>query len=313
MNFLTLPLGQKMIAFWESLFPNREISSRKIPWHQQILLAAVLTAIFSLIGRILPANGGFAWDWIHFWSIQRVPPFYPPWVSIAIQPLTWPLLIGLTLAAVSLAALRRQRNLFSMAAVFLSLPVFWVIFLGQLEGLILLGLLGLPWLAPLALLKPQVSFFAFGARKSYLAALLVVLLISILIWGFWPARMLGTESYYAEGRPPQSVGLGLWGLPLFLATIWFSRGDMDMLMASGVFITPHLVQYNLLPLVPAIARLRPRSAFIASALSWLSFSANWLGPAGWWLGWFFVLWLWVNLASGWYPHWKVSRWLVKLG
>jgi hypothetical protein len=66
----------------------------------------------------------------------------------------------------------------------------------------------------------------------------------------------------------------------FLLTIWFSRGDMDMLMASGSFILPHLIPYNLLPLTPAIARMKPWQAGIAMVLSWLPFSANWIGPVG---------------------------------
>ena len=31
-------------------------------------------------------------------------------------------------------------------------------------------------------------------------------------------RMLNAESYYAEGRYVQNIGLGWWGLPVFLAT-----------------------------------------------------------------------------------------------
>jgi hypothetical protein len=81
-------------------------------------------------------------------------------------------------------------------------------------------------------------------------------------------------------------------LPLF----WFSRGDMDMLMVAGAFMTPHLIPYNLMPVAPAIARLRPALAGLTMVCSWLSLSANWLGPAGWWLGWLAVIVLWLGLA-----------------
>jgi hypothetical protein len=44
----------------------------------------------------------------------------------------------------------------------------WTLFLGQLDGIALLGLIGMPWLVPLALVKPHVTIFAFAARKTYL-------------------------------------------------------------------------------------------------------------------------------------------------
>ncbi|OGO17485.1 MAG: hypothetical protein A2Z14_17205 [Chloroflexi bacterium RBG_16_48_8] len=74
-----------------------------------------------------------------------------------------------------------------------------------------------------------------------------------------------------------------------------------MLMLSGAFITPHLIPYNLLTIVPAIARLKPAAAIVACLLSWLPFSVNWLGKQGWWLGWLFIIRLWGSLALRRYP------------
>jgi hypothetical protein len=163
------------------------------------------------------------------------------------------------------------------------------------------------------LIKPQVAIFALGARRSYILAFLLVFGISLLIWPNWLAVMLNVYSFFGEERFVQNIGLGWWGLPLFLVTVWFSRGDMDMLMASGAFISPYLILYNLLPLTPAVARLQPRAAILALVLSYLTLSANWLGPKGWWLGWFFVAWLWINLAARRYPVWRISRWVKRVG
>ena len=145
-------------------------------------------------------------------------------------------------------------------------------------------------------IQPQVTLFAFGARRSFLISLVVVLGISFLIWGFWPGKMTMPWESHAEIRYVNDIAIGLYGLPLALLLLWFSRGDLDMLMAAGIFATPYLLPYNLLPLVPAIARLSPLSAGMAFVLSWLPLSANWLGPTGWWLGWVFVIWLWCQLA-----------------
>ena len=160
----------------------------------------------------------------------------------------------------------------------LTLPLFWTLFLGQIDGLVLLGVSGLPWLVPLALLKPQLAIFASLARKSYLAASLGFLGLSFLIWGFWPLRLFTTMGYYQEF--PQDIALKWWGIPLALVLLWFSRGDVDMLVAAGAFGTLHLVPYNLLLITPAISRLKPWSAAIACLLTWLPLSANWLGPRG---------------------------------
>ena len=46
----------------------------------------------------------------------------------------------------------------------------WVIFMGNLDGLVLVGLLILPWGVPLALMKPQVAAFALLAKKKTIIA-----------------------------------------------------------------------------------------------------------------------------------------------
>jgi hypothetical protein len=217
--------------------------------------------------------------------------------------LNWPLLVGLTLAAVSFSIFKRAQHSLSGVFALLTLPLFWTLFLGQVDGLVVLGLLALPWSAPLALFKPQVALFALGARRSYLIGALVTVIFSFVIWGFWPMRLLTAKAYYGSTGYVQDIAIGVWGIPIALVLLWFSRGDMDMLMAAGVFGTLHLIPFNLLPLTPAIARLKPPAAAMACLLSWLPLGANWLGPWGWWLGWLFVIWVWLNLAAhryGWF-------------
>ena len=279
------------------LFPDQPIFHRDLSWRVKLLIFLLLAGVFSLVGALIPPGGYIGFDWTHFFGIGSFPPFYPPWTKAVTDLLTWPLLIGLGMAAFGLAAIQRSVHPLSLVAAFFCLPLLWTIFLGQIDGIALLGIVGLPWLAPLVLLKPQITFFAFGAKRSYIISFLVVMALSFLVFGPWWNTMLSAESFYAEGRYAQNIGLGWWGLPLFLATVWFSRGDMDMLMLSGAFITPHLIPYNLLPLSPAIARMRPGYAMLAALLSWLPLvCANYFGNWGWWTGWIFPLLLWVYLA-----------------
>lgn len=288
-------MKQTLIKWSNILFPEQKIERNHLTTWQSLALAAALIAAFYAVGLLVKPNQFVGFDWVNFFGKGRVPDFYPPW-SKAVCWLNWPLMIGLSCAGIGLAIVKRAAHPISAAAAFLSLPVLWTLFLGQMEGLILLGLCGLPWLAPLALLKPQVSVFAFAAKKRYLLALLIWLAISFLIWGWWPARMLAVNSYYAEGRYVQDIAIGWVGAILAIPMAWFSRGDMDMLMLSGAVMTPHLIPYNMLPFAPAAARLKPWQAGVAFFLSWLPFSANWLGNIGWWLGWTYVFWMWGCLA-----------------
>jgi hypothetical protein len=284
------------LARTDWLFPRQRVFSRSLTLLQSAGLFLVLFLLFLPLGFLLPANGFFAFDWLHFFGQGNIPAFYPPWTIYVVRVLSWPSLVSLTLASFALAAFLRSSHPLSMALAFLTLPLLWTVFLGQVDGLVLLGVLGLPFLAPLVLLKPQVSIFAFAARRSYLAALLVVLLLSFLLWGFWPRQVFSVWVVHQEGRYVDDISLGLYGLLIAIPLLWLSRGDVDMLMLAGSFVSPYLLPYNLIVVMPSIARLSPRSALLACLLSWLPFSANWLGPWGWFLGWLAVAWIWGDLG-----------------
>ena len=302
-----------MLKKWETiLFPAQNIYHHNFSKKQQILLFAIFLILFSFLGFLITPGGLIGFDWINFFGQGRVPPFYPPWTNLVVKYLSWPLLIGITLSSFGIAALKRSSHPLSLVSSFLCLPLLWTIFIGQLEGVATMGLLWMPWLAPLALIKPQVTIFAFLTKKNFLIVVFIFLLFSLILWGLWPLNTLNVETYYAEGRYIQNIGLGLWGIPLALIALWLSRGDMDMLMLSGCFLLPHLIPYNLLPVAPAIARLKPINAIIALLLSWTPFLANFIGPIGWWFGWLFIIWLWCGLASNRYPESKLSQFFAKL-
>ena len=307
-----IELVTKIWHWFDPLFPEQEIYTKKLSFRYSISALIVLTIFITLLASFMPENEYIGFDWTHFWEIQNIPPFYPPWTLHLVKRITFPLLIGLTVASFIIATYQRSNYVFSSLAALLCFPLIWTVFLGQLEGWVVLGMLYMPWLIPMVLVKPQVSIFGLGARRSYIIAFLVFLGLSLLIWGNWPAKMFAINTYYHGDEYPQDIGLGIWGLPVFLSMLWFSRGDMDMLMACGAFITPHLVFYNLLPLTPAVARLKSKKAIIALFLSFTPLLANWLGEKAWFFGWSFVLWLWINLAGQRYPDSWLAKWLEKI-
>jgi hypothetical protein len=252
----------------------------------------VLSAVFTAAACFLPCKLPLAFDWLHFFeNAHNIPAFYPPWTCYVCRLLTWPLLIGLTLSTYAVAVMKRARSVASAIAAFATMPFWWCLFLGQLDGLALLGVLGLPWLVPLALLKPQVACWAILARRKSLIVAVCFVLLSCLIWGFWPTQMFTYSIERVDPlRWPQQIGLGLWGLPLALIVLWAVPGwTEDKLMMAGAFVTPALIPYQLLPLMPAIARLPWWLAWIVALTSWLPTTANWLGGLGWWLTWVSVV------------------------
>jgi hypothetical protein len=251
-----------------------------------VAIWCILTVVFAAVTTILPTDGLLAFDWNHFFKRGwNVPLFYPPWTTILVSHLSWPLLIGITLSTFSVAVLQRASSFFSAMMAFCTLPLFWTIFLGQLDGLALLGVVGLPWLVPLVLVKPQIAMFAILSQRKALIVAAGFLALSFLIWGLWPLDMLTYHTNEWETWP-QDIAVGWLGIPAFVVLVWkMPKSDVDWWMLAGTTITPFLIPYNLLPLMPTVARLPKGWATAAAAASWLPLASNWIGPFGWYLGW----------------------------
>jgi hypothetical protein len=110
------------------------------------------------------------------------------------------------------------------------------------------------------------------------------LLISFLIWGFWPLTWLPLLTNQWSVEWPQDIALFPWGLLIALPLMWFSRGDEDLLMAAGSFATPHLFPYHFIVLMPALARMRIPMMLLTWFISWTPLLSNWLGPWAWHFG-----------------------------
>jgi hypothetical protein len=297
-------ISQKAINLWTKgetwLFPPPPFIKRDLTLWQYLLAVGGSALIFSTIGFLVKADGFIGYDWYHAISRGQLEPYYPPW-SAYLKWITWPGLIGLSCAGLFVGLYQRRASLLVTVAAFLSLPLLWVLFLGQIDGIVLLGLTGLPWLTPIATLKPQVSAFAFLADKRWFVVFILWILLTILIWGFWPLDMLNHDAHWQKvfGQEtytqPQNISLWPWAIPMALVMLCLSRGDMDMLMLAGTFVTPHLIPYSYIVVMPAIARVRRWLALTLVALTWLPLSANWVGAWGWYLGHLFAIVLWIAL------------------
>ena len=304
------------LGFWERLecilFPPMHDPIRRLTLRDYVIFALPSVVVCSAVGIWLSPEGLMGYDWQHYFSSgQRTygTGYYPPWI-VLVAYLGWPILVGLTLAGLALALYQRKSTPIAAASACLTLPVFWVLFLGQVDGIALFGLTGLPWLIPLATIKPQVSYLACLANKRYFFALIIWLAISMAIWGLWPLDMLGIAEFSAW-QQPHDIHLWPWSLPIVLVMLWLSRGDVDMLMLAGTFAMPYLHPYHYLLVVPALARVAQGIAVLACAVAWQPLLANWYGDWCWYLGHLFPLILWGSLFI---RRWRfASSWRAIMG
>lgn len=236
--------------------------------------------VLYLIGTCIPE--GF--DWRMFFAKGLVSPVWTPWTVVIIRFLNYSLVVAITLYSIIVRAYRYNKSPYPMALAILSLPTLWVLYLGNLDGIVLLGLLVLPLGAPLALMKPQLSAFALLANKKHIIAGIIWFLISLMIWGLWPLNLLTVLTPEWKTHWIQDITLFPWGLIIAIPLLWFSRGDQDLLMAAGSFATPHLFPYHFVVLMPALARMKIPWMIITWVVSWMPLLANWLGPGAWRFG-----------------------------
>lgn len=274
-----------------SIMPQTERKlPREVPWRRSIPrrirespAAAVWIVLFLLlyvVGTLLPE--GFNWR-LNF-SGGVLPPWWVPWAKPIISLLNLPLVFSLTVLAIALRCFRRSTSLVPMLLAVLSLPTLWALFLGEVAGLPLVGMLALPWAVPVVLLKPQLAAFALLSKWKWFLAACLWLVLSVAIWGPWPLELLVIRSPEWKAIHPQDISLFPWGLLVAAPLLWFSRGDEDLLMAAGSFATPHLFPYHFIVLMPSLARMSLPWMLGAWLLSWTPLLANWLGPQAWHFG-----------------------------
>lgn len=234
------------------------------------LTGLLLTAAFAL--SPLPAPD----DWIIFYETgQRIwagaPLYgtpthfnyytYAPWLAVLIAPLSllplrwgWAALTVINLALTLVIARRWQMGLAKVALALLSPAMMYIVLHGQVDALVLAGVL-LPrewwWLAGVT--KPQVTFgliFGVGRQRIVRALALTALVLGIsFVWlGNWPAQLLRQPSPFIYAA--HNLWLGLWpfqapaGVALILLGI--KRGDERLLVAASPFLSHYAATSSLL-------------------------------------------------------------------
>lgn len=202
-------------------------------------------------------------DWIHTlrpaalnWrSPYQSGIFNPPWLFLILHPLTLlpprvgaGLLMFLSMVVVAAYVGSPKKTL----VVALSAPMVVLFTLGQVDALVLLGLmipngLGLPFL----LMKPQGVFLATARRINgrSLIFTLVIILASVMVWGFWWQDIRGTpiNAPYNVSFFPYSVVVGF-----ILLYVGLKRNSDALLCLASLCFSPYFMITSMLPAVAAV-------------------------------------------------------------
>jgi hypothetical protein len=148
-------------------------------------------------------------------------------------------------------------GLFAALLALLSPPVWYLLWDGQIDGLVLLGLLFLPWSIPLVLLRPQIIGWVLITRKKWALWMVVWLAASFLIWGQWISQSFSLSA--GSVAHPTAMGWNTLGWPVLLVGLWMilsSRGDPWRILAGAFLASPYVQPYHMTMLLPALGRVK---------------------------------------------------------
>ena len=243
-----------------SLTPSRKdvLESLKL-----ILYVVIGGIILIPITSRLPLLG---WDWYFFFTAHHpvdninspLSPFLP-FTKYLLMPLTWmpwrtslALLAGLTYMTIALGTWKSGGKYGSIFLALMTPVPFFTLWVGHPEGLALLGML--TNIVPLAFIKPQLSFWAFFRSKALAFWVLFCLVLVFVIWPNWLQVPTGMTWDHEA-----SFGWQALGWPLLIVGALFLAGagnDPWRLMAAGCFLTPDIMPYHMVVLIPAIGRVK---------------------------------------------------------
>ena len=239
-----------------------------------ILLGAL---ILSPLAARLPMLG---WDWFYFFN-RHNPDFnilsptsaYPPYTAILLSALTWmdwrislSILHSLTLISIAVGTWQNGGRYGSILLALLTPPVWYLLWVGQPDGLSLLGLI--TGFIPLALIKPQLTIFSLMKNHRSFVWTAIFLAASLLIWPLWLLNLRR-----ASFDHPAAFGWAATGWPILVLGLILLAGAGNnpyRLMAAGFLASPFLMPYNLALLAPSIGAAKGIRKILLWAAAWLT-------------------------------------------
>ncbi len=267
---------------------------------QIALLMIFSTLALTLLFAAFPLPGGDDWEvfriavqrMVHRESIYGVrlgalqtSYYYPPWVLglliiPGLLPFTWgfALIRALSFILALVIAWRFWINPIKQALILLSPPMLYILLHGQIDVLVLAGMILLPpsWWLIGSITKPQVTLaflFAIPGKDWPRAVLIAVMVgvISFIIFGPWPLALLNQPKdvlYFGH-----NIWGGLWPytLPVGLALVFFAakKEDLRFIMAASPFFMPYAAMSSMIgPWIALSSLLEDWQAAVVLAVWW---------------------------------------------
>jgi hypothetical protein len=283
-------------------------------------LLAIGTGVLALLPIFMNAPL-LGWDWFYGYIRNLPSEIYTPWIDWVLWPvraLPWrtglAVTNGVTVMVVAVLTLLEGRTTWKYLGVILALanpPIWFILWDGQADAWGLVGLLAMPIGLPLVLMKPTMIAFVVLARKRWVLLSVGFGLLTILIWGWWPGKLLSTLDQRVGHPSPmgwmiQGIYLLVIGLVLLLFT---DRQDPYQYLAAGAFLYPFVMPYHFIALLPALGRLTNLRQLALWLLSWTLLLE--VGVGGIWkdIAYLFPLFAWYWLRS---PQWFERSWFYWL-
>lgn len=249
-------------------------------WRASLAVLAGGLLLYPLVSR-LPLLGI---DWFTYFYPRVFGGSYPPWTWWVLEPfqlLDWRqsyyLLSGITFMAVAVGTAREAKHdslVGRLAAVAMAVfnPIILILlWQGNIDGLVLLGLFLFPPGVVVVLMKPGLAAWSVLARRRWFVWAAVFGLASLLVWGWWPGVLLADRSAERLAHP-LAMGWTTMGWPLALiglALLPFTNADPLRLMAVGSFLTPVVMPNHFYMLLPALGRVRSWRRLLLWGWVWL--------------------------------------------
>ena len=262
-----------LIAEWKQPVP--------FDWRSVVAIIAGAVILMPLTYR-LPMLG---YEW-HFYHNGTIGGNYPPYLHPVIRPFTfmedwrlsYALVAGILLMSVAVVTHREARQdtrsarLGAALLALFSAPVMMLLWVGNVSSLTVFSLAALPIGIPLALVQPHITPWAIVSRRQWLIWGAAFGILTLLIWGPWPLRLINVPDVKMEH--PIAMGWRRIGWPFLvigLVMLAFSNLDPLRLMAAGAFLTPYTLQVHLVVLIPALGRVNGWRRVALWLCSWLLF------------------------------------------
>lgn len=256
-----------------SILPHKQQVFNSIKLFLMITVGAIL--LFPLVSQ-LPMLGH---DW-YFFFYQNDPNYnlisaksaYPPWDRYIISLFTWmnwrsslAFLHSLTITSIAIGTWQQKGRYGSILLALLSPPLWILLWIGHPDGLVIFGLV--TGLIPIALIKPQLSIWAYLSNRIALLWVSAFLILTLIAWPLWPLRMLQATFYHEA-----AFGWAEMGWPIFavgLVLLLMAGNQPYRLIAAGFLVTPYLMPYNLPVLLPIIGQAKGWRKMALWATTWL--------------------------------------------